>query len=127
MICITEIKTVDVDRNFIQITRMENIPAVAPIVGSDQEDYAEVKIEMVHGREFINQNGQRVCIGMTQQVQDLIGLPFDAFNNMEKELESNYVTISQLHSRSTMYQKKTEEYEQASFFKRLQYLFVKVF
>ena len=85
MICIKEIKVVDVDEDFIMISRMEGLPPFAdlyPYDGDMSQEMVEVTNEMVHGTRFRNSNGLDVCIGMTQQVQDLIGLPFEAFSNM---------------------------------------------
>jgi len=85
MICIKEIKVVDVDEDFIMISRMEGLPPFADLYPYDDDtplETVEVTQEMVHGTRFRNSNGLDVCIGMTKQVQDLIGLPFEAFSNM---------------------------------------------
>ena len=45
-----------------------------------------ISTEEVQGQEFINDNGERVVIGMTQVVQDAIGLPMETFENMNRTL-----------------------------------------
>ena len=85
MICIKEIKVVDVDEDFIVVHMMDGLPPFADLLphnGDISQEVVEVTNEMVHGTRFINIDGKEVCIGMTKQVQDLIGLPFEAFSNM---------------------------------------------
>lgn len=41
--------------------------------------------EVVTPRLFVNEEGERYLIGMTKEVQDQIGLPFEAFENIQKE------------------------------------------
>ena len=85
MICIKEIKVVDVDEDFIVVHMMDGLLPFATLLQEGDnisQEMVEVTNEMVHGTRFRNSNGLDVCIGMTQQVQDLIGLPFEAFSNM---------------------------------------------
>jgi len=119
MICIKEIKVVDVDEDFIMISRMEGLPPFAdlyPYDGDMSQEMVEVTNEMVHGTRFRNSNGLDVCIGMTQQVQDLIGLPFEAFSNME-------ATILGMKLKITALLKELDEFKTMGFFGRLKFLF----
>ena len=119
MICIKEIKVVDVDEDFVMISRMEGLPPFADLYPYDDDtplETVEVTQEMVHGRWFNNGWGKEVCIGMTQQVQDLIGLPFEAFSNME-------ATILGMKLKITALLKELDEFKTMGFFGRLKFLF----
>jgi hypothetical protein len=47
-------------------------------------DFA-IEKEVVTPRKFVDERGRRYLIGMTREVQEQIGLPFDAFENLQKE------------------------------------------
>ena len=125
MICITEIKVIDVEKDFIEICQREYMSPIKRISGSDPVEHVEVTREMIRGRTFINERGERLCIGMSKQVQDSIGLPFRAFENMSQRIEMDAITISQLRGRSAMYQKRIDTFKMAGIIKRLKYLFTK--
>jgi len=85
MICIKSIEVLEVEREHVEMAHLTPpYQEVLPI----GEESIEIKVlyEMVRGRRFINHDGKEVCIGMTKQVQDAIGLPFAVFENMEKKI-----------------------------------------
>jgi len=49
-------------------------------------DPIEIRNEVIRGTVFCDRHGQKVCIGATEDVQRLIGLPFEVFNNQQNEL-----------------------------------------
>ena len=119
MICIKEIKVVDVDEDFIVVHMMDGLLPFATLLQEGDnisQEMVEVTNEMVHGTRFRNSNGLDVCIGMTQQVQDLIGLPFEAFSNME-------ATILGMKLKITALLKELDEFKTMGFFGRLKFLF----
>lgn len=127
MICISEIKVVKADRDFLYLSKIDNVPPFAEVIGSPLHEYAEVKTEMVTGKVFVNNNGERICIGMTKQVQDLIGLPFSAFDNMAKRIDEDNATIRNLNVSVSQYKSEIDKYKTARFIDRLKYLFTKSF
>ena len=47
-----------------------------------------IEKEVIKGRVFgVNGNGHKVIIGWSNQAQDAIGIPFDAFNSLQADLE----------------------------------------
>ena len=124
MICIAEIKTFVSDRDDFY-THLYHAPLMCPIVGSDPAERIEVKKEHVHGRTFINANGESVCIGMTKRVQSLLGLPFEVFDNMKNDLDMARITVAQLRDRNAALQKSMAGFKEAGLLKRLKYLFTK--
>lgn len=87
MICIKSIEVIEVERDDVEVAHFR-----WPDGYFETGDYesspmtADLTYEMVRGRVFRNANGQEVCIGMSKQVQDAIGLPFAVFENMEKKI-----------------------------------------
>lgn len=54
-----------------------------------EEEVAKIHSETVRGQRFVNANGEEVIIGMSKDVQELIGLPFECFNmNAHNEIEN---------------------------------------
>lgn len=53
---------------------------------NENEDI-KLGIENVLGRTYRNTNGEEVCVGLTKKVQDLLGLPFDEFDRMHKQID----------------------------------------
>jgi len=41
--------------------------------------------EMIEGEIFTNKRGERFCIGMSKDVQNAIGLPFECFKNLTQQ------------------------------------------
>ena len=118
MLCITEIKVVEANRDLIEIAHMRGIPFFSELLGSDPVERVAVEREVVHGREFVNSRGERVCIGLSRQVQELIGLPFEVFDDLSNELRDERIANIELHSRVV-------DYEYAGFWTRLRYAFTK--
>ena len=94
---------------------MEAIPFVS--VDADG-GYRELNVvtELVKGRKFVNSRGQKVCIGMTSEVQQLVGLPFEAFDRMEKEVRELTLQRNRIYAR-------LNRIEVLTFWRRLKFLF----
>lgn len=64
--------------------------------------------EMILGRKYINAYGQKVCIGMTKKIQESIGLPFEAFKNLEDKYERignlniEYAKLNTIHKSNAL-------------------------
>ena len=61
----------------------------------------EIKItrEMVVGKVFKNERNERICIGMTSQVQKTLGISFEAIDNMRKQIDLQNETINKLQEK----------------------------
>jgi len=56
----------------------------------------DFEVETVEGKWFHNPAGVSVVIGWTKEVQLALGLPFEAFDNMEKQLSDDHLHITKL-------------------------------
>jgi len=86
MIVITKIeyKTIDNYQDRIEKFRFQN-----PKLDINPLEHPEMKIhtEIIKGRRFVNIKGKEICIGMSEEVQELIGLPFEVFENLQSDIE----------------------------------------
>ena len=126
MLCITKIEVVNVPEDKLDLYYFDSPFAnVLPIEGTDPIEYTEVKVEHIKGRVFINNRHEEICIGMSKQVQDLIGLPFYVYEKMSRENESllsNYNYVNKLYKKVDT---ELDKYKKLTFFKRLKFLFTK--
>ena len=72
--------------------------------------------ELVRGEEFVNERGERVIVGWSEDVQKLIGLPFRAFENMR-------VSMKQIDDRNYKLRLQIEAIKNMTFWNRLKMLF----
>lgn len=104
MLCVTEVKIINCDRNVVEIAIAKGKQHIK--FGDSDSPIMPVEFvrEVIYGKTFINGNYKKVCIGMSKQVQELIGLPFEVFENMqerifemETELRANNEDILRMH------------------------------
>jgi len=98
MLCVAKIDLFWSDRNPTPYHRHCDIPlALEKIVnGESVGAMVSVTTEMIHGRVFTNKRGEHVCIGLTKEVQDALGLPFDKFDDLRRrvtQLDLNVVRM----------------------------------
>lgn len=89
MILIEDITYKLVDRDFIEVKQLEKMPRELPLGMTPEE--SSIQREFVQGRRYINydRDGRltETKIGMTQKVQDILGLPYTALENLSKAFE----------------------------------------
>ena len=86
---------------------------------------AKVTPEMVFGRIFRTATGEEICIGMTGAVQKAIGLPFEAFDNLQNELEEAKNSYNIICRTLNQQNKKLFTLQNMSWWQRLIFLFNK--
>lgn len=95
MIIVTDIKVVKThDKKYHPFVHPIYHNGPTPVLGlwddPETEDTCEVTFEMVEGRRFVNRYGIETVIGWDKQTQDLLGLPFEVFESMERRRQSDY-------------------------------------
>jgi len=127
MICIKSIEVIEVERDDVEVAHFR-----WPDGYFETGDYecspmtAELTYEMVRGRRFRNRDGKEVCMGMTKQVQDAVGLPFEAFEDMEKEIYSLNKERKRLKQEVGDLTRALMKLHNTGFWGRLKWLFVGV-
>lgn len=124
MIVITEIKTREVNRNAWERAKF-NCDAYFEASSGDVAETVRFTNEVVLGKDFKNAHGKTVCIGMTKEVQEAIGLPFEAFEELQKLIEEFRQYNQLLFDRIERTEKRLKEYSSLSFLGRLKYLFTR--
>ena len=92
MLVVTAIQFVEIDDHGDQMCDIDHWPMrPTEVMSSDDacfpiDELPTIKREHVYGRRFINAKGYEVCIGMSQNAQTALGLPFGVFDDQEQEL-----------------------------------------
>lgn len=95
MLVVTDIKVIEVDQSRWYIDRMRG-PVIRPYRDDDGYEPVEVTREMIEGKVFKSVDGREICIGMSKQVQDAIGLPLEVFDNLMSIIRDQHTQINQL-------------------------------
>ena len=85
MLVVKDIEVLRVERDHIQIAHYSP-PGIFLAESLKTGKLKEISIEDIHGRVFRNSRGERICIGMSNAVQKAIGLPFDVFESMNRQM-----------------------------------------
>ena len=123
MLAIKSIEVVEVERDRLEVADWQGIKDVRVYDTNGTPSKMDVAhaFETIEGRIFVNSNGLELCIGMSKQVQDAIGLPFKAFEDAEKVLNRRWDDIMDLKRINEDQQKKLEVVKDANFWKRFKY------
>ena len=85
MIVVKSIEVEEVQEDIINIMRREPTNEMVLDQYYDHMEQIKVMIERVKGKQFIMPNGEKICIGLSKQVQDTIGTVFEAIETQHKE------------------------------------------
>lgn len=97
MLVVKSIEVVEYEPESVLIPKTQSFPISDH--SSKKVSGIEVTQEMVIGRRFVRRiNGEtkHFCIGMTQQVQDAIGIPMEAFDSLSQSLSDSEERYSNL-------------------------------
>ncbi len=126
MIVVTKIKTANINRRDVYEFCHENKTDNLCAYDSISDEITPLTREMIYGRDFINADGERVCIGWSKQVQDLLGLPFEVFENQSAILnkymkkEFDLTTLVRKKDSEIIYlRNQITRYDNMSLWKRL--------
>ena len=126
MILIQEIKVIQTDIDPITIAH-----ALACNYEPMRTAYIppEITTEMVRGRRFVNHQGEEVCIGMSEQVQQAIGLPFEVYDNMQSsisflEKRCQNLNIENFHQRNRI-RFMEERFQSINLWGRIKFVFTR--
>lgn len=94
MLCITDITVVDVGEDIIRLSgRSDNM--VEMVTNDGPRDPIRIATEVIRGQRFRNSRGVIICIGMSQQVREAIGLPFEVYENLQHNLDYEKAQLRQ--------------------------------
>jgi len=111
MIAVHEIKIVNThDKKYYHDVYWHDSPVIGIYHNPEKDCAVEVTKETIKGRRFVNYYGIEIVIGWSQQVQTVLGLPFEVFQNQNKRRMEDY-------EENTRLRKKLREYKEMSVFK----------
>ena len=119
MILVESIKYFEVPEDFHKI--IHKVSAYEGIEVFTKDGLHVVSTNLVHelvsGRRFRRpSDGVEICIGWSQEVQDLLGMPLDAWETKEQECD-------ELRTQGYATQRENIRLKQAGFLTRLKWLF----
>ena len=117
MLVIEDIKILDVDRNELELACYNPKSMYDFNVKYDREIDKEVKREWIRGGVFKIPGGKELCIGMSKQVQEVLGYPMEVLETMRGN-------ISWYNQRWVEHREYLSLYKNMSLFKRLKFLFL---
>lgn len=124
MLAIKSIEVVEIDRDRLVIQERKSINNVRVYDTGKKPHMMDVAsaLEIIEGRRFVNANGKEFCVGMSKQVQDAIGIPFEAFEDMSNTVGENCIEITKLYAETVTLKRELKQHKEAGFWKRLKYL-----
>ena len=122
MIAVIDVKIVKSPNPALKIHSRRELGFAEWANHSERADSAPVNIETIRGESFFC-NGQEVVIGMSQAVQEAIGIPIKAFRDMNYDLECYKKAHGRLASINLSWEGKFNELQKATFLDRLVWLF----
>ena len=133
MICVTEIKALEVPDDW---HRLDNDPDrelwLCPVKDGAAPEPKSIKAvsEIVRGTRIITPDKREICIGMSKQAHELLGLPFEVIDNQKETIETygqEIVSLKANHKLGLAVMKniraKLDKYIKMSFWERLGFLF----
>lgn len=117
MTLISNIEVIETDCDPIEIiSRSKGFPDYAPVNGGSDMVSIERLSELVRGRVFCRPDGSRITIGNTKQAADIIGIQYEAWEEVQER-------CSQYYNQWSVANQKLEGIYSYSFLQRLSKLF----
>jgi hypothetical protein len=129
MLLVTKVEVADVPGREAYIASCKDLPVApdfVPINNGDDCITGEVYLDNIRGREFVDQRGRRICIGMTKEAQEVLGLQYQCWENTLASLERLRVDLANRGSDLVAAHERLRRIKTASFWDRLRWLFVGV-
>ncbi len=130
MYVVTDIKIEEYDGYVARITCETNLD-IEPNNQRVISNY-ENRIEEVHGKCFVMANGDGIMIGLSEKVSKVLGAPFEAIQNMQKDIaelrDENIKYCNENYNIGTernFLNEKLNSIEDMTFMARLKFLFTK--
>jgi len=89
---VTRIEMIDVNQDdFYQMPFTSYKPYVTPFSSDNREcESIKLKTTLIKGRHFCYGRDSCIVIGWHPEVEELLNLPFECFENVQKDIEDSY-------------------------------------
>ena len=127
MIVIRSIDIVNVPNDWYKFVSLDDsrFRRSVYLANPDARENIEIKTEMVKGKIFVNRNGKKFCIGMSEQVQNAIGLPFEVFESQQRAVDIWYAEYVKSDTRKRELEILNNKIIKLNFWQRLLFAFTK--
>ena len=120
---ITEVKCItvpDADIHTIEYSPEDVIKSLPP---DEPLPELEVVVESIRGVEFITPTYEKVRIGFSQQATQVLGLSYDVYKNMSKQLDSMRADYNREYDRRMKVEAEFSAYKNAGILERIKRVF----
>lgn len=129
-IFVTDAKVIESPYSYMELHQMTwSNPYVVLDHNKEPIDMTVLSKRIDVGRCYCNNRGQTVFLGIDDEVNDLLGLPFDEFGQMDSDLkyfrDKFYETeklVNGVKSRRDYYRERLKTFNKLGFFKKLMFL-----
>ena len=123
MIIITKIETIEIIGDTYEHGFYRK-PGIVPYKPGDiPEEESSYKREFIQGKRFVDEKGNRFTIGMTSEVRETLGIPFDVMESMGTAIEQYQAERVRFISNINRYQSCISKLGRTGFWKRFKFLF----
>lgn len=124
MIVLVECKTIMAERDELYYETMHHRDGVARIATvQDPYESVEVTQEHIQGRIFVNSRGERICLGLSNQVSKALSFPFELIEQQAEEIKSLESKSSKLSNDLQSATKELLAFHSADIWHRIVFLF----
>ena len=81
-------KLTEIYNSSIELCSIDNSDFLRAITVGEEPTQIEVKKEIVYADEYTTPDGRHFRIGLSEQVRDALGIPLEAWKNMQHENEN---------------------------------------
>jgi hypothetical protein len=121
MLLVESIQVREVRGDHTQInTLMQEVRAFDPSAPVGQI----IKTELVRGRRFVNAEGREFCIGMTKEVEEVLGLPFDIYEDMSSQIYQIGAVLRREEIKTQRLENRLKVIKDMSFWERFSRAFI---
>ncbi|MCK5604913.1 hypothetical protein KAR91_23690 [Candidatus Pacearchaeota archaeon] len=123
MIVIKSIETIEVVGDQFQIPIKEKIPDLVKI--GDYSKMTTASFEVITGGHFVDAFGKFKCIGMTSEVERVLGIPMACFKEHSEQIYNLNIEVRRLNKAWNFARIRLYTIRHMSFWNRLKFLFNK--
>lgn len=120
MIVVKRVEVETFDNDSIIVHHFPDPEPPVSAIGNGPIEPLNVRQELIEGKEFRNAEGECVVVGMSDEAQKVLGIPFQALENLNYRLETTQRDLERYRKYHAEYKEKVRH---AIFWERLKYLF----
>jgi hypothetical protein len=126
MLLITKVETRTVDRAEWPVMHYPRMPVPCDYPSEIPASEMRITQEIVRGREFVSADGKHCIIGLAREVQEELGLMYDAWDNLQRHVDDATNRMHAAYRCAKTHRTKLEALMRAPWWRRLRWVFTGV-